>query len=325
MSNEIKPLVSICCLVYNHEQYLRDCFEGFVKQQTTFPFEILVHDDASTDHSADIIREYTEKYPNLFKPIYQKENQYSKGVRISFEYQYPRAQGKYIALCEGDDYWTDPNKLQMQVDFLEAHPEYSMCFHGAKVKYEDSLHTYAEYNSVQNKDYTAEELLDHWIIPTASIIMRKECSFFPIKNSSAILTGDIFICFACLSMGKIRGFDKTMSAYRVHAGSITYNIKSKVNRILKMPENYECLKENFPFIPRHQINKILAVHYWQRASYQSSLQLSIQDRKKALSLAPVVASLMIFKPLVLALISLLSKIFDGEKVRGLVSKIFSKM
>ena len=318
-------LVSVITLAYNHEKYIRQCLEGIVRQETDFKFELIIHDDASTDKTANIIHEYQERFPDIVKPIFQKENQYSQGGNIGHRFLYPKAQGKYIAECEGDDYWTDPHKLQMQVDFLESHPDYSMCFHCAEIKYENDLHTYAEYKSVQNKDYVAEELLDHWVIPTASIVMKKECVFFPFKNPSAILTGDIFICFACLSMGKIRGLDRVMSAYRVHAGSVTYNKKSKINRILKMPENYECLKENFPFIPRHQINKILAVHYWQRAHYQSSLRLSLKDRSKAFSLAPLVASLMIFKPMVLALISFLSRFFDGEKIRGFITKLFSKM
>ena len=114
------PLVSIRCLVYNHEPYLRQCLDGFVMQQTTFPFEAIVHDDASTDGSAAIIREYAEKYPDIIKPIYETENQYRKGTigRIMDAAMHPNS--KYIALCEGDDYWTDPHKLQLQVDIMEA-------------------------------------------------------------------------------------------------------------------------------------------------------------------------------------------------------------
>ena len=116
------PLVSIRCLVYNHEPYLRQCLDGFVMQQTTFPFEAIVHDDASTDGSAAIIREYAEKYPDIIKPIYETENQYRKHdgslVRIMDAAMHPNS--KYFALCEGDDYWTDPNKLQIQVDIMEA-------------------------------------------------------------------------------------------------------------------------------------------------------------------------------------------------------------
>ena len=123
MNKEI--IVSICCATYNHQKYIRDAIEGFLMQKTTFPFEILIHDDASTDGTADIIREYEAKYPDIIKPIYQRENQYSKGIKISQVYQFPRAQGKYIALCEGDDYWIDPHKLQKQVDYLERNPHVS--------------------------------------------------------------------------------------------------------------------------------------------------------------------------------------------------------
>lgn len=132
MENRQCPIVSICCLTYNHDSYIRLCLDGFMMQKTTFPFEVLIHDDASTDRTADIIREYEAKYPDIIKPLYQKENQYSKGVRISPTFQYPRAKGKYIALCEGDDYWTDPYKLQKQVDFLEEHPEYVLIYTNAE-------------------------------------------------------------------------------------------------------------------------------------------------------------------------------------------------
>lgn len=119
------PLVSIRCLVYNHEPYLRQCLDGFVMQKTNFPFEAIVHDDASTDGSAAIIREYAEKYPDIIKPVFETENQYSKRdgslARAMDAAMHPDS--KYVALCEGDDYWTDPNKLQMQVDILESDSE----------------------------------------------------------------------------------------------------------------------------------------------------------------------------------------------------------
>ena len=124
------PLVSICCITYNHAPYIRQCLDGFVMQKTNFTFEVLVHDDASTDDTADIIREYEARYPGIIKPIYQTENQYSQGVNVNRTYNYPRAHGKYIALCEGDDYWTDPLKLQKQVDFLEANENVMMVYTG---------------------------------------------------------------------------------------------------------------------------------------------------------------------------------------------------
>ena len=126
-------MVSVCCLAYNHEPYIRDCLEGFVKQKTDFKYEVLIHDDASTDKTAEIIREYEDKYPELIKPIYQTENQWSKGVPLTNTFLYARANGKYYAICEGDDYWCDENKLQKQFDFMQAHPEYSACVHNSIV------------------------------------------------------------------------------------------------------------------------------------------------------------------------------------------------
>ena len=123
LDNQI--VVSIRCLTYNHAPYIRQCLDGFVMQKTNFRFEAIVHDDASTDGTQDIIREYEKKYPDIIKPIYEKENQYSKHDgslgRIMNSAMSPSS--KYIAVCEGDDFWTDPYKLQKQVDYLETHPE----------------------------------------------------------------------------------------------------------------------------------------------------------------------------------------------------------
>jgi glycosyltransferase involved in cell wall biosynthesis len=123
-------LVSICCITYNHEKYIKDALDSFIMQKTNFNFEILIHDDASTDKTAEIIREYELRHPNLIKPIYQAENQYSKGVKVG-KFNIERAQGKYIAVCEGDDYWIDPYKLQKQVDYMSANPECLMCVHAS--------------------------------------------------------------------------------------------------------------------------------------------------------------------------------------------------
>lgn len=126
-------MVSIICNTYNHQEYIKDALDGFLMQKTDFPIEILIHDDASTDNTTDIIREYEKKYPNIIKPIYQTENQYSKGVDIIEKYQYPRVKGKYIALCEGDDYWIDENKLEKQFKLLEENEDVDICAHAANV------------------------------------------------------------------------------------------------------------------------------------------------------------------------------------------------
>lgn len=121
--------VTVICLAYNHAPYIREALEGFVRQRTDFPFEVLVHDDSSTDGTADVIREYEARYPDIIRPVYQTVNQYSQGVCITRDILFPLVRGKYVALCEGDDYWTDPLKLSKQVAALEAHPEVDICAH----------------------------------------------------------------------------------------------------------------------------------------------------------------------------------------------------
>lgn len=125
--------VSVACITYNHEKYIRRALEGFVAQKTDFPFEVIVFDDASTDGTADIIREYENKYPQIIKPIYQQQNVYSRGISATKEYVLPIMRGEYIAICEGDDYWTDENKLQIQYDYMKEHPECAFCMHQATI------------------------------------------------------------------------------------------------------------------------------------------------------------------------------------------------
>lgn len=212
-------MVSICCLVYNHEPYLRQCFDGFIMQKTTFPIEILVHDDASTDHSADIIREYTAKYPDLFKPIYQTENQYSKGVSVSATYQIPRVKGKYIAFCEGDDYWTDPLKLQKQVDFLEGHEEYVLCAHNSITLEHDTGRMGCFNKWFENHVFTFEDVIKKdWFLPTQSLLYRTEV-LNRNKIDKRFYNGDYFLQL-CLTKdgGLIYYSNECMAVYRIGTG-----------------------------------------------------------------------------------------------------------
>lgn len=139
MSNEYNnplpqiPLVSVVCITYNHEKYIKDAIESFLMQETTFPFEIIIHDDASTDGTAKIVKEYANKYPDIIVPILQKENQYSKKVGIKDSFISPLIRGDFVATCEGDDYWEDSQKLQKQVDFLINHGQYIACYHQVRV------------------------------------------------------------------------------------------------------------------------------------------------------------------------------------------------
>lgn len=234
---DTRPLmVSIRCATYNHEPYIRQCLEGFVMQKTNFRFEAIVHDDASTDGTAAIVREYAEKYPDIIKPIYETENLYSKHDGSIRRIMNEACKGKYIALCEGDDYWTDPNKLQKQIDFLEQNPEYSMCFHNALEHWENHEKPDAPFSAIENRDYSGAEIYNDWIVPTASVVM-KECIYRTdiylkaIRNPHFIY-GDIITFLSCAAYGKLRGMKECMSVYRRHEGGEVYHKNMTTSKVI---------------------------------------------------------------------------------------------
>jgi glycosyltransferase involved in cell wall biosynthesis len=214
-----EPLVSIICDCYNHEKYINDALDGFIMQKTNFAFEVLIHDDASTDKSKDIIEKYAKKYPNIVFPIYQEVNQYSQGISIWKNYQFSRAKGKYIALCEGDDYWTDPYKLQKQVDFLEANEDYAICFHEIMVQKDDEL-VENYITKVPKNTTTLDDISRGNYIQTCSTVLRKDFVDFPDWFSSKLNAGDYPLYLLLSRFGKIYFINEKMCVYRVHAGGI---------------------------------------------------------------------------------------------------------
>lgn len=217
--NSAKPLVAIRCITYNHEPYIRDALEGFVMQKTDFPFVAIVHDDASTDKTADIIREYAAKYPDIIKPIYETENQYSKpgnplGKLMNAAVLATGA--KYIALCEGDDYWTDPLKLQKQVDFLESHPECALIFADIYFQYPTGLTT--DSFGIENRYYEPLELYKRQLIAPATMLYKAEVynskSFLHFQQIKKPVMGDLTLYMACSTIGKIYGDSTVVANYR---------------------------------------------------------------------------------------------------------------
>ncbi len=207
--------VSVICLVYNHEPYLRKCLDGFVNQKCNFEYEVLINDDASTDNSASIIREYEEKYPDIIKPTYQTENQHSKGVKISTTYLYPKARGEYIAWCEGDDYWTSEDKLQKQVDFLDENLDFSACAHCAAINYVGKNKTEIAPHIEKSREFSAEEIIKGGgaFIPTNSFMMRKEIL---VKMPSCFIAkgfGDYQLYMYAAFCGKVWCLKDNLSVY----------------------------------------------------------------------------------------------------------------
>ena len=233
-------MVSICCITFNQESFVRDALEGFVNQKTNFKYEVLIHDDASTDKTAEIIREYTTKYPEIIKPILQTENQYSKGLtNISGTWNFPRAKGKYIAMCEGDDYWICDEKLQRQVDYMEAHPDCSLTFHSAKVEVQGSAVTESMMRPYKkDRIVTPEEIIDKTSgYATASLMFRtemvKELPEFYVNAPIA----DIPLQLLAANLGYGYYMDEPMAVYRL-GGAASWTTLMKQGNYEKKQQDY---------------------------------------------------------------------------------------
>lgn len=278
--NMRRPLVSIVCDSFNHEHFLHDSIGGFLMQNVKFEYEILIHDDASTDKSQAIIREYAEKYPDRFFPIIQEENQYSKGIGIWNTYQFSRVRGKYVAMCEGDDYWIDCDKLQKQVAFLETHPEYSLCFHNALEHFEDNSQEDRPFSQIEDRDYSALEIYENWMIPTASVVFRAsvlKCDKYnELFVKRRFIFGDITLFLAASTCGKLRGMSDVMSVYRRQASGVTARaFWGKESTQIKIAEMYIELakimgKEFKPFAEKNYAQNYLTLFMISREKGQTN-------------------------------------------------------
>lgn len=202
-------------------------------QKTDFAFEVLINDDASTDATQNIIEEFQKRYPGVVKPVFQKENQYSQGKRnFIARYLLPRAKGAYLALCEGDDFWTDPDKLQKQVDFLEKNKDYALCFHPVRVFFEDDKsNTYNYPDESIATSFNLEGLLRVNFIQTNSVVYRKQ-KYHGISND--VMPNDWYLHLYHAQFGKIGYIDTVMSAYRKHKGGIWWDFHENQEKIWRI-------------------------------------------------------------------------------------------
>lgn len=244
------PLVSICCLTYNHAPFIQDCLDGFLSQQVNFPIEILIHDDASTDGTDEIIRKYAGQHPDIIFPLYEKENQYSQGNagRMDIRFNYSRARGKYIAYCEGDDYWTDPMKLQRQVDFMEAHPDYSVCFHRCKRlntrtgKFiNDRCWRYLKKGE-EGIEINVDMYLSSWITQPLTMLFRRD-KFDPKWQQRYRYYRDMHEIYHLLCAGKGYLFAFFGGVYRLHSGGIASQISQEQYCKVSLPMDREFYRK----------------------------------------------------------------------------------
>ncbi len=254
MSNisNIAPLVAIQCITFNHEPYIRDALEGFVMQKTNFPFVAIVHDDASTDGTAAIIREYAEKYPDIIKPIYETENQYSKkdgSLDCIMDKACKETGAKYIAICEGDDYWTDPLKLLKQVDFLESHLDCSLVCSNYDKLYQKNK-TIKAHVLVKTGRVTFNDLICRNYVATNTVVYRaKALAEYRNFRSGAPNWSfeDYPMWLYAATKGYIFVFNEKMSVYRIleHSASHGLNNNAKSSWIRSRFSVFDFFDNNF--------------------------------------------------------------------------------
>jgi glycosyltransferase involved in cell wall biosynthesis len=213
----ITPVVTITCVVFNHEKFIKDTLDGFLSQNTSYSFEVLIHDDVSTDGTIAIIEEYRKKFPNIIKPIYQKVNQYSQGNN-TLAILFSEVRGEYMAHCDGDDYWSDENKLQIQIDEMKKYPELDMSFHYATgLIGNKKCNTYGKQAN-ENRVFTTQEVIlgGGEFCPTSSLIFRTRLLQKIPKWFYKTMVGDypIQVLGAASGEGALY-INKNMSIYRV--------------------------------------------------------------------------------------------------------------
>ena len=213
---DCEVMVSVFCMTYNQENFIRDTLEGFLMQKTDFTYEILIHEDASTDSTAEILREYELRYPDIIKVFYEKENKYGKGIDYFYDILAPVSKGKYIAICEGDDAWIDEDKLQLQVDYMEGHPECSLIGHKAFLQYPPGWTGDRDARSMGYRyegDVPYESMFKIWEIPTSSFLFRRDLYMEMPKFFRNAPTGDEPLEFYLAGRGKVYFLNRVMSVY----------------------------------------------------------------------------------------------------------------
>ena len=224
------PLASISCTTYNHAPFIRQCLDHLLAQKTNFGFEIVIHDDASTDGTKEILQEYARRYPEIIFPWYQTENQYSRGkLGLASRYNYPRCRGRYIAICEGDDYWPDANKLQRQVDFLESHEAYVLTYHGFSVVDENNhVIDASPLPKRDQRDASKEDLImGRLLTMTLTLCFRNVVTTFPPEKYK-VTNGDTFLIsmLGHYGKGKWMGAEIGHAMYRSHSGGVWSMVSS---------------------------------------------------------------------------------------------------
>ncbi len=282
-------ILTICCLTYNHEKYIRKTLEGFINQKTTYNYKIIIHDDASKDKTKYIIEEFAEKYPKLIIPIFQQKNQYSQGISIYKTFIEPLIDTKYIAICEGDDYWNANDKIQLQINYLEKHPECSLCVHNTVKINEagDSLNEYMTKLDVGDRDISTNEIIESCgksPFHTSSYIYRTELKRMMPSVFYMLPVGDYPLAIYMSLVGKIHYINKVMSAYRVMSQG-SWSEKNKSNKKFaydtscKMIVGLKCLNSYTKYKYNKEFSKVIRWHEFDNIIYERHYLRILKEKK----------------------------------------------
>ena len=257
-----EPILSILCAAFNHEETIEQTLISFIEQKTKYQFEIVINDDSSTDATASIIDKYWKKYPTIIKPIFQMENQYSKGVDILKDILFPNAVGKYIAICEGDDFWCDNNKLEKQISFLESNNSYSASVHNTKIINENNRLLGFCYNGNERDILKMNGLMD--FPHTSSYVFKnpyRDVNINYLNLLSIEKFWDKTLALFMIKAGKVHYFSDTMSCYRyiTNKGS-SFQTRMRLKNCTHM--KIEAELQHYNQILNYNLNFNISKHYY---------------------------------------------------------------
>lgn len=234
--------VVVVVITYNHAPFIEEALKGIIMQQTNFSFTTLVLDDCSTDATADIVRKYEAQYPDLIKGVYFDENQYSQGKGTYSAVVPWFGHTKYFAGCEGDDYWTDPLKLQKQVDFMESHPDCKMSFHRVTEHWQDNSAPDKIFSPVEDRVYTGTEIFKQWVVATCSVMIRSDVFFVKslrdMFDDRGLFFYDQALYMYCSLLGSVWGMSELMGVYRRVQTGFTSKLNSNLKQSYAIIERY---------------------------------------------------------------------------------------
>lgn len=252
LQNKTTPTINVCMITYNHEKYISEAIEGVLMQKTTFPIQLVVGEDYSTDNTRAICEEYQKKYPNIIKLLPKQKN--NLGMMPNFIRTLVACKSNYIALCEGDDYWTDPLKLQKQVDFLEANEEYALCAHRYNIFDCQTNETTPDYfeafftPEVEGLSFEAMDIFETWYTKTLTVVFRNIYDFEKLAAKYNHFR-DVHLYYHILKKGKGYLFNFNGGVYNKHEGGV-FSAASKIKKLIDATYIYnELAKFNDEVIP----------------------------------------------------------------------------